>query len=154
MFYFVVSWKHWRVPKLQRTEEEETNEVSFDVCDDPFVFGTLDVSNLPILITVGQVNGRHVSSLMKIDFFLDERSSHRWYDHCRRFSYFSAVTKEKINLNRKKWEWKMFIFRITYGVKPSSTITYMNKDGGGSLDLLNIRSMAKVCWNFKVLDEK
>ncbi|CAF4296113.1 unnamed protein product, partial [Rotaria magnacalcarata] len=36
--------------------------------------------------------------------------------------------------------------RITYGIIPSGSIVYMNKDGGGSLDLLNIRSMTKVCF--------
>jgi len=40
----------------------------------------------------------------------------------------------------------IILFRITYGIKPSGSIVYMNKDGGGSLDLLNIRSMAKVCF--------
>ena len=45
----------FRVPSLTIDHDEETNEVSVDVCDDPFQFGTLDVSNLPILITVGQV---------------------------------------------------------------------------------------------------
>ncbi len=41
----------------------------------------------------------------------------------------------------------LFLFRITYGIKPSGSIVYMNKDGGGSLDLLNIRSMAKVSFS-------
>ena len=45
-----------RVPKLNVTHDEETNEVSVDVTDDPFQYETLDVSNLPVLITVGQVN--------------------------------------------------------------------------------------------------
>jgi hypothetical protein len=40
---------------LKVTHDEETNEVSVDVCDDPFEYGVLDVSNLPLLITVGQV---------------------------------------------------------------------------------------------------
>ena len=40
------------------THDEEINEVSVDVSDDPFQFGTLNVSNLPLLITVGQVNHR------------------------------------------------------------------------------------------------
>jgi hypothetical protein len=41
---------------LKVTHDEETNEVSVDVCDDPYQYGALDVSNLPLLITVGQVN--------------------------------------------------------------------------------------------------
>ncbi len=45
----------FRVPALKVTHDEETNEVSVDVCDDPYQFGILDVSNLPVLITVGQV---------------------------------------------------------------------------------------------------
>jgi hypothetical protein len=44
-----------RVPELKVTHDEETNEVSVDVCDDPYQYGALDVSNLPLLITVGQV---------------------------------------------------------------------------------------------------
>ncbi len=46
----------FRVPALKVTHDEETNEVSVDVCDDPYQYGVLDVSNLPVLITVGQVN--------------------------------------------------------------------------------------------------
>ena len=46
----------FRVPALKVTHDEETNEVSVDVCDDPYQFCTLDVSNLPLLITVGQVS--------------------------------------------------------------------------------------------------
>ena len=41
---------------MKVTHDEDTNEVSVDVCDDPYQFGALDVSNLPVLITVGQVN--------------------------------------------------------------------------------------------------
>jgi hypothetical protein len=41
---------------LKVTHDEDTNEVSVDVCDDPYQYGVLDVSNLPVLITVGQVN--------------------------------------------------------------------------------------------------
>jgi hypothetical protein len=44
-----------RVPALKVTHDEETNEVSVDVCDDPYQYGVLDVSNLPVFITVGQV---------------------------------------------------------------------------------------------------
>ena len=44
-----------RVPALKVTHDDETNEVSVDVCDDPFQYGVLDVSNLPVFITVGQV---------------------------------------------------------------------------------------------------
>ena len=51
----------FRVPALKVTHDEETNEVSVDVCDDPYEFGTLDVSNLPLLITVGQVS--NISSM-------------------------------------------------------------------------------------------
>lgn len=40
---------------MKVTHDEETNEVSVDVCDDPYEYGALDVSNLPVLITVGQV---------------------------------------------------------------------------------------------------
>jgi len=50
--YFIL----FRVPALNVTHDEETNEVSVDVCDDPYQYGVLDVSNLPVLITVGQVN--------------------------------------------------------------------------------------------------
>ncbi len=46
----------FRVPALKVTHDEETNEVSVDVCDDPYKYDVLDVSNLPVLITVGQVN--------------------------------------------------------------------------------------------------
>ena len=46
----------FRVPALKVTHDEEINEVSVDVCDDPFQHGVLDVSNLPLLITVGQVS--------------------------------------------------------------------------------------------------
>lgn len=45
----------FRVPALKVTHDEETNEFSVDVCDDPYQYGVLDVSNLPLLITVGQV---------------------------------------------------------------------------------------------------
>jgi hypothetical protein len=54
-----------RVPALKVTHDEDTNEVSVDVCDDPFQYKTLDVSNLPILITVGQVN-LEILLLMKL----------------------------------------------------------------------------------------
>jgi len=96
-----------KVPALQTTHDEETNEVTVDVCDDPFQFGSLDVSNLPVLISVGQISGVHI-----VDTTIQEDS----------------VT----------------LARITYGVKSSGNIVYMNKDGGGSLDLLNLRSLAKV----------
>ncbi|CAF2743547.1 unnamed protein product [Rotaria sp. Silwood2] len=96
-----------KVPALKVTHDEETNEVSVDVCDDPYEYGVLDVSNLPVLITVGQINGVHT-----VDTTIKEDS----------------VT----------------LARITYGIKSSGSIVYMNKDGGGSLDLLNIRSMAKI----------
>jgi len=45
-----------RVPALKVTHDEETNDVSVDVCDDPYQYGILDVSNLPVFISVGQVN--------------------------------------------------------------------------------------------------
>ncbi len=51
MKYLILS----RVPALKVTHDEETNEVSVDVCDDPYQYGVLDVSNLPVFITVGQV---------------------------------------------------------------------------------------------------
>ena len=50
----------FRVPKLKVTHDEQTNEVSVDVSDDPFQYDILDVSNLPVLITVGQVKSRLV----------------------------------------------------------------------------------------------
>ncbi|CAF3358473.1 unnamed protein product [Rotaria socialis] len=96
-----------KVPALKVVHDEETNEVSVDVCDDPYEYGVLDVSKLPLLITVGQINGVHT-----VDTTIKEDS----------------VT----------------LARITYGIIPSGSIVYMNKDGGGSLDLLNIRSMTKI----------
>ncbi|CAF2989956.1 unnamed protein product [Rotaria sp. Silwood2] len=57
-----------KVPALKVTHDEETNEVSVDVCDDPYEYGVLDVSNLPVLITVGQINGVHtVDTTIKED---------------------------------------------------------------------------------------
>ncbi|CAF1537943.1 unnamed protein product, partial [Didymodactylos carnosus] len=96
-----------KVPSLQVTHDEETSEVTVDVCDDPFQFGLLNVSNLPVFISVSQVSGIHI-----VDTTLKEDS----------------VT----------------LARITYGVKDNGNIVYMSKDGGGSLDLLNLRSMSKV----------
>ncbi|CAM4816117.1 unnamed protein product [Rotaria magnacalcarata] len=96
-----------KVPALKVVHDEETNEVSVDVCDDPYEYGVLDVSKLPLLVTVGQINGIHT-----VDTTIKEDS----------------VT----------------LARITYGIIPSGSIVYMNKDGGGSLDLLNIRSMTKI----------
>jgi len=55
-----------RVPSLKVTHDEETNEVSVDVCDDPYQYGTLDVSNLPVLVTVGQVINIHRKLLIRI----------------------------------------------------------------------------------------
>jgi hypothetical protein len=57
-----------RVPALKVTHDEDTNEVSVDVCDDPYQFGVLDVSNLPVLISVGQVN----QNSRKIIYLSDE----------------------------------------------------------------------------------
>lgn len=113
--------------------------MSVDVCDDPYKYELLDVSNLPVLITVGQVNPSNAGKLVIVFVDLDQWCSYSRYDHQRRFRDISKVRffDDLLNLTTN-------VFRITYGIKPSGSIVYMNKDGGGSLDLLNIRSMAKV----------
>lgn len=56
----------FRVPALKVAHDEETNEVSVDVSDDPYQYGVLDVSNLPVLITVGQVNSSNLNDVCSI----------------------------------------------------------------------------------------
>lgn len=53
----------FRVPALKVAHDEEMNEVSVDVSDDPYKYEVLDVSNLPVLITVGQVNPSNEKNL-------------------------------------------------------------------------------------------
>ena len=77
-------------------------------------------------------------SIVFID--LDQWCSYSRYNHQGRFRDISKVRfidHDDLSILKR-------MFRITYGIKPSGSIVYMNKDGGGSLDLLNIRSMAKV----------
>lgn len=79
--------------------------------------------------------------LRLVDILLDKWSSYSRYNHQRRLGDISKVKHQGFPLTIYNYS---LLFRITYGIKPSGSIVYMNKDGGGSLDLLNIRSMAKV----------
>jgi hypothetical protein len=71
LFESIFVERYFRVPALKVTHDEDTNEVSVDVCDDPYQYGVLDVSNLPVLISVGQVTdeNKRQRNFLKINHF-------------------------------------------------------------------------------------